>query len=62
LRSGYYYLLGDDGEYRSSGKSAAFPMLPIPEVARFLERRSSSKETALLCSFRDWVREKFEIR
>ncbi len=53
------YLLENNGQYRVSELSKAFPGLPLPEIARFLDMRSSLKETSLLRAFRDWVRERF---
>jgi Uma2 family endonuclease len=47
------------GEYRASAASGVFPMLPIAEVSRFLERRKSSSETSLVRAFRSWVQERF---
>jgi Uma2 family endonuclease len=54
------HLLDEDGEkYVRSEASRAFPTLPIAELNRFLEMRSSTDETSLLLAFRDWVRERF---
>jgi Uma2 family endonuclease len=46
-----------DGQYLETGRSAAFPTLPIPEVERFLAERDRLDETELVRSFRRWVRE-----
>jgi len=52
-------LLGPDGRYQPSAMSAALPLLPIAELSRFLDRRYSLDETALIREFRAWVRERF---
>jgi hypothetical protein len=44
-------LLTRRGTYRLSGRSKAFPFLPLAEFARFLEETTQS-ETQLLRSFR----------
>jgi Uma2 family endonuclease len=48
-------LLQDDGSYVSGDRSAAFPFLPLDEVARFLGRRDATDETSWIRSFRQWV-------
>jgi Uma2 family endonuclease len=53
--------LDSDGEYRESPKSAVFPALPLPELARFLSLRSRLDETELVRSFRAWVRSHFGL-
>jgi Uma2 family endonuclease len=53
------YLLQEDGEYSISKESAALPMLPVSEIVRFLDQRSSRDETSLVSAFRDWVQERF---
>ena len=50
-RSLTVHILQDDGQYRVSEVSQAFPDLPIAEIARFLDQRSSLDETSLLRSF-----------
>ena len=55
------YLLRKNGKYTRSKVSAAFPQLPIPDVARFLDKRDSLDETSLVRAFRAWVRERFQI-
>ena len=59
-RSLTIYLLKEGGEYRISQASMAFPELTVPELNRFLDQRSTLKETSLILSFRDWVRERFK--
>ena len=51
-----------DGKYEASGESGTFPMLPMAELAEFLKRRHALDETALVRSFRAWVRERFGTR
>lgn len=48
-------LLTARGTYRLSGRSKAFPFLPLAEFTHFLERTDLS-ETQLLRSFRSWIR------
>jgi Uma2 family endonuclease len=48
-------LLTARGVYRPSGRSKAFPFLPLAELVRFLGR-SDLSETQLLRAFRAWVR------
>jgi Uma2 family endonuclease len=43
------------GTYRRTERSKAFPFLPLPEFARFLDPTNLS-ETQLLRTFRAWVR------
>lgn len=50
------HVLGEDGAYRPSRRSLAFPRLPLPELARFLERRRSRTGPRIVKSFRSWVR------
>jgi Uma2 family endonuclease len=56
------YRLQKNGEYEIASASAAFPMLPMVELSRFLDQRSSLDETSLVRAFRDWVRERFQVR
>jgi Uma2 family endonuclease len=49
-------LLQGDGSYGQSDRSRAFPMLPMDELARFLEMRSTLSENQVVTAFRDWVR------
>ena len=48
-------VLQPGGKYAQCEQSAAFPLLPIDQVQRFLNRRASEDETTLLRTFRDWV-------
>jgi Uma2 family endonuclease len=50
-------LLQAEGSYVESPTSAAFPFLPMPEIARFLDEYDPSNETRWGRSFRAWVRE-----
>ena len=47
----------DDGSYRQSKQSAAFPDVPLDELARFAIREGSRDENADVDQFRAWVRE-----
>ncbi len=58
-RSLTIYLLKEEGDYKISEMSKAFPELPLPELIRFIDQRTSLDETSLLRAFRDWVRERF---
>lgn len=49
-------LLGSDGEYAESDKSATFPQLPLQGLAPFFAQRGIVDETRLIKSFREWVR------
>ncbi len=49
-------LLGPDGRYRASDRSAALAMVSAPDLERFLALRDQVDETRLLRQFRDWVR------
>lgn len=51
------FLLGSDGKYHESDRSAAFLFLPVAELGRFLALASTMSETALIRQFRAWVRE-----
>lgn len=48
-------VLGADGHYQESERSAALPMLPIAVVERFVRRRTEGDDTRLLREFRDWI-------
>jgi len=50
-------LLSSDGTYQPSSVSKALPMVPVGELARFLEKRHTVDETTLLFEFLQWVRE-----
>jgi Uma2 family endonuclease len=47
----------DDGSYRQSQQSAAFPDVPLRELARFAIREGSRDENAIVDEFQTWVRE-----
>jgi Uma2 family endonuclease len=47
----------DDGSYRQSEYSAAFPEVPMDALARFASRQGSRDENTDLDEFRAWVRE-----
>jgi hypothetical protein len=50
-------LLRDDGTYAPSETSAAFPFLPMPEIARFLRDYDMNNDSRWGRSFRTWVRD-----
>jgi len=50
------YLLGPEGRYVRSASSASFPQLPPAEIERVLRQLGTASETALVRSFRHWVR------
>ena len=52
-------ILREDGTYQESKTSAAFPEVPMEEIARFAARDGIRDENALLDEFWEWVREKF---
>ena len=52
-RLSFYRLEGK--EYKERDRSLAFPFLQAADIMRFLELRKTSKETALIRSFRQWV-------
>ena len=52
------YLLASNGHHVESERSHAFPFLPLAELARFLQLRSTLSETELVRQFRSWVRER----
>ena len=49
-------LVLEGGKYVERRKSKVLPMLPVGELARFIDQRGKLDETALLRSFRAWVR------
>ena len=53
-------LLKDDGNYRSSDRSGAFPMLSADELNRFLAQRSVLSENQLVIAFRTWLRQQLK--
>jgi Uma2 family endonuclease len=52
--------LQPNGTYERSESSRIFPQLPIAELSRFLDQRSSMNVTPLIRGFREWVREQQE--
>ena len=48
------------GNYVETEHSLAFPVLPVTEVAKFLEQSQTVGETTLLKAFRAWVREQLK--
>lgn len=50
-------LLTAEEEYEAADTSQAFPMLPVAELPRFLDRRHVAGETRLIREFCDWVRQ-----
>ncbi|MCT7961024.1 Uma2 family endonuclease [Laspinema sp. D1] len=48
------------GNYVETEHSLAFPVLPVTEVAKFLEQSQTVGETTLLKAFRTWVREQIQ--
>jgi Uma2 family endonuclease len=53
----HVHLLGPDGKYTESTSSQAFPFLPVAELMRFLNLRTTMGNAALVRAFRSWVRE-----
>lgn len=49
----FYQLEGK--EYKQSDRYLAFPFLQATEIMGFLELRKTTKETALIREFRQWV-------
>jgi Uma2 family endonuclease len=50
------HVLGEDGAYRESTTSAAFPFVPMGEVARFVREHDANNDTRWGRAFRAWVR------
>lgn len=50
-------LLSPDRTYQPSPTSKALPMVPVGELARFLDMRHTAGETELLAAFLAWVQE-----
>ncbi len=50
------YLLGSDHQYTIHSTSRVFPGFPFAEAQRVLSQIGSASETALVKSFRQWVR------
>ncbi|MEX0704656.1 MAG: Uma2 family endonuclease [Planctomycetales bacterium] len=53
------HLLSKRGAYRESKRSDAFPFLPMPEFAAWLEKSRDTDETTWIRAFRQWVRERW---
>jgi Uma2 family endonuclease len=49
--------LQPDGRYAITGRSLAFPFLPMEKVEQFLLSLPTTDETSLVRKFRDWVRQ-----
>ena len=54
-------LLGTNGAYQLSTKSRAFPFLPMDQIERFMLLSTSTPETRLMRSFRDWVKQNLGV-
>ncbi len=54
----FYQLV--EGQYRECEFSLAFPFVSVNEIARFVAQSKTTGETALVKSFRVWVREKIQ--
>jgi Uma2 family endonuclease len=52
----HVYHLGPDGRYASQPASRVFPGFPIAEALRVLSQIGTASDTALVKSFRHWVR------
>jgi Uma2 family endonuclease len=50
------FVLGDDGQYQQRPSSLSFPKLPPAEIEGVLARLETASETALVRSFRQWIR------
>lgn len=50
-------ILAASGKYRERAKSAAFPLLPIDGLVRFIAKLDGAEETALIKKFTTWLRE-----
>ena len=55
-RALHVFVLGPDGRYQQQPSSVSFPGLPPAEIERVLAKLGTASETALVRSFRDWVR------
>ncbi|HIK04846.1 MAG TPA: Uma2 family endonuclease [Trichormus sp. M33_DOE_039] len=51
-----FYQLADD-QYIEMKSSIAFPILSVSEMGRFMQQSKSMSETALIKSFRSWVKD-----
>jgi Uma2 family endonuclease len=54
-------LLARTNSYQISTKSLAFPFLPMEQVERFMLLSTSTPETELMLSFRDWVKQNIRL-
>jgi Uma2 family endonuclease len=50
------FVLGDDGQYQQRPSSLSFPKLPPVEIEKVLAKLGTASETALVRSFRQWIR------
>jgi Uma2 family endonuclease len=50
-------LLNAAGQYEVNQRSKAFPFLPVKELVRFLNMRTTMSQTQIARAFRSWVRE-----
>ena len=53
----HVHLLGADGRYIESSTSRSFPFLPVTQLVRYLNRRKTLGNAALIREFRTWVRD-----
>ncbi|MGW8257432.1 MAG: Uma2 family endonuclease [Thermoguttaceae bacterium] len=53
------HVLDADGRYFASERSASFPQLPPVEIEKSLHALGSKSETAIVRSFRAWIRKLF---
>ena len=53
------YSLGADGKYVAREFSLNLPMLRVKDLEPFLDFEPAADETAWICNFRAWVRERF---
>ncbi|MCT7986310.1 Uma2 family endonuclease [Laspinema sp. A4] len=56
------FLQLQSGNYVETEHSLAFPVLPVTEVAKFLEQSQTVGETTLLKAFRTWVKEQIQSK
>jgi Uma2 family endonuclease len=52
------HVLDASGKYVESPTSRAFPFLPLAEVVRFLDLRTTTSNANLIRSFRTWVQDR----
>lgn len=48
--------LSEDGRYVDHQASAAFPMLPLPDLQSFIDRFSHEDDTTVIRAFQQWLR------